>query len=493
MPAHFAFTATVYTPGRSLGRRATSPQTAWLRGLSGRARSVRDRQRRGQARSGSLLGAIRVRLIQSSERQRLIAARRRSFVSFVASASKGGAARCTPSELRAHVLAAKRHADLVVVMMHGGYEYVRSPSPMMRRLTNVALRAGATLVINGHPHVVGGLAATRRSLVAWTMGNLLFDQTVWPTFQSYVLTVDVRRGRIVRAVADPILIAGFEPRAVTGHQASDIARGIVGRSAGGFVADGPVAELIPGRARRVGATFVLPRAVYALPAGAWIAQARRGAVRGGTDLLWTGGFEDEDVLPGVLRAPLWTTGRPTRIPGRAYAAHGVVGIRLQHRAGASADAVLSPEHRVLLRTPPPHRALVVPGRRLTLIGLMRRSAAAYPAVDFRWYAKTRGPSYAHDRQAIGARVGTWTAFRVDVSIPAQATAVTPFVRLPPPATGSASVDIDDVRLIAWGDAGSFSPLFGYALVRGTATVRIVRDLLPGDAPPRTLRPRFVAR
>lgn len=433
--------------------------------------------------------------LSRAERHRLTKARRRSFLSYVASATKGGAARCTRSELRSHVVAARRRADLVVVMIHGGNEYVRSPSPLIRRLTDVAVRAGATLVINGHPHVAGGLAATRRSLVAWTMGNLLFDQTVWPTFQSYVLTVDVRRGGIVRAVADPIMIAGFEPRAVTGHQAVEVARGIAGRSAGGFVAAGPVAEFIPGRpARRVVETFELRRGVYELPPGAWIESTRRGSIRGGTDLLWTGGFEDEDVLPGNLRAPLWMIGPPIRLAGRPFAAHGRVGIRLHQRAGALADAVLSPEHRVLLRTPPPNRTLIVPGKEITVIGLTRRTAGAFPMLDLRWYAGTRGGSYAHGRHALGGRTSVWTRFRFDTSAPPRANAVTPSVRLPPPATGSASVDLDDVRLLSWARPHAFSPLFGYALVTKAATVRVVRDVLPGDTRPgsRSLKPRLVA-
>jgi hypothetical protein len=125
---------------------------------------------------------------------------------------------------------------------------------------------------------------------------------------------------------------------------------------------------------------------------------------------------------------------------------------------------------------------------------VRRSEAAFPAVDLRWYAGTRGESYAHERHAIGVRAGVWTRFRFETSVPARAEAVTPFVRLRPPATGLASVDVDDVRLLAWGAVDSFSPLFGYALVPEGATVRVVRDVLPGDARPgsRSLEPRLVA-
>lgn len=72
-------------------------------------------------------------------------------------------------------------------MIHGGYEHGRDLSVQVRRLSDIAVESGATLIVNHHPHVVGGLRFESGALTAWTLGNLLLDQTVWPTFESYDL------------------------------------------------------------------------------------------------------------------------------------------------------------------------------------------------------------------------------------------------------------------------------------------------------------------
>lgn len=41
-------------------------------------------------------------------------------------------------------------------MIHGGYEYGSQMSNRIQSLSDKAREAGATLVINHHPHVVGG-------------------------------------------------------------------------------------------------------------------------------------------------------------------------------------------------------------------------------------------------------------------------------------------------------------------------------------------------
>ena len=75
---------------------------------------------------------------------------------------------------------AKQAAALVVVMFHWGTEYATRPDDTQRRLARAASRAGAGLVVGAHPHVVQGMelirASDRSTLVAYSLGNALFDQ-----------------------------------------------------------------------------------------------------------------------------------------------------------------------------------------------------------------------------------------------------------------------------------------------------------------------------
>ncbi|MEJ7715124.1 MAG: CapA family protein [Thermoleophilaceae bacterium] len=138
-------------------------------------------------------------------------------VTYVAGPRKGGAARCDEGRLRRDVAALASRTDIVVAMIHGGFEYGRDPSGQIRALSDAAVAAGATMVINHHPHVVGGLRFANGRLTAWTLGNLLFDQTVWPTFESYLLRVAARQGKVVSAWIEPLRIQHFQPTGVFGR------------------------------------------------------------------------------------------------------------------------------------------------------------------------------------------------------------------------------------------------------------------------------------
>lgn len=97
---------------------------------------------------------------------------------YVAQGSSGGAARCSEGRLRRTVERQRAAGHDVVVMIHGAVEYERQQRPVIRRLTQVAAEAGATAVMNGHPHVVGGLTTQSGAVVAESLGNLLFDQEI---------------------------------------------------------------------------------------------------------------------------------------------------------------------------------------------------------------------------------------------------------------------------------------------------------------------------
>jgi poly-gamma-glutamate synthesis protein (capsule biosynthesis protein) len=78
------------------------------------------------------------------------------------------------------VTAAKKNADLVIVMMHWGTEYAVPPDAGQRALAKVLVDAGADLVVGAHPHVAQGMELLTRDgrsvPVIYSLGNALFDQ-----------------------------------------------------------------------------------------------------------------------------------------------------------------------------------------------------------------------------------------------------------------------------------------------------------------------------
>ena len=94
---------------------------------------------------------------------------------FDAGLDRSGAAPALPAYIRKDVRRAKRNADVVVVYFHWGIELDRSPTARQRRLARIALRAGSSVVLGAHPHVLQPRERRGSRLIAWSLGNFVFD------------------------------------------------------------------------------------------------------------------------------------------------------------------------------------------------------------------------------------------------------------------------------------------------------------------------------
>ena len=108
--------------------------------------------------------------------------------------------------------AAKEH-NIVVVSMHWGMEYQGGPSRRQEKLAHSMAQAGADLIWGHHPHVLQRIEWIDRkggqspALVAYSLGNALFDQTFIPdTRQSAVLTVRIDREGVRSMDISPTII-----------------------------------------------------------------------------------------------------------------------------------------------------------------------------------------------------------------------------------------------------------------------------------------------
>jgi poly-gamma-glutamate synthesis protein (capsule biosynthesis protein) len=67
-----------------------------------------------------------------------------------------------------------RH-DLVIVVLHWGDEYKEAPDDWQVSAARAFVDAGADAVIAHHPHVLQGIERYGKGLIAYSLGNLLFD------------------------------------------------------------------------------------------------------------------------------------------------------------------------------------------------------------------------------------------------------------------------------------------------------------------------------
>ncbi len=100
-------------------------------------------------------------------------------------------------------------ADAVIVLPHWGIEFERSPTRAQRALARAFAEAGAAAVVGAHPHVLQeweriDTADGREVLVAYSLGNFISNQQVWPRAMTMVLLLglgfDADGGASVHAV-----------------------------------------------------------------------------------------------------------------------------------------------------------------------------------------------------------------------------------------------------------------------------------------------------
>ncbi len=127
---------------------------------------------------------------------------------------------------------ARSRADVVIVFPHWGQEYVAKPNADQIRVGRALIDAGADMVIATHPHWVQGAEIYKGHLIAYSLGNFVFDQT-WSleTQQGAVLQLTFWGSRLVGASFVPVRIEdAHRPRFLDDAAGDDILRRIWGGS-----------------------------------------------------------------------------------------------------------------------------------------------------------------------------------------------------------------------------------------------------------------------
>jgi poly-gamma-glutamate synthesis protein (capsule biosynthesis protein) len=111
------------------------------------------------------------------------------YLSWEAGENTPGIAWAHPEKIQEGVRAAKSQADVVVVLFHNGYEIVQNVSGYQQAVAHLAIDSGASLVIGSHPHVLQRIETYNGGLIAYSMGNFVFDNFLFPPNYSAILSV----------------------------------------------------------------------------------------------------------------------------------------------------------------------------------------------------------------------------------------------------------------------------------------------------------------
>ena len=128
---------------------------------------------------------------------------------------------------------AKQHADLVIVFAHWGKEYDNDPYSTQPPLAKAWIDAGAGLILGSHPHVPGAIEEIDGSVVFYSLGNFIFDQTFWTaTMESALPEMTFQGNRLVQIRLHPFVAPDVQPNFL--DPATDDGKAVMHDHPGGF-------------------------------------------------------------------------------------------------------------------------------------------------------------------------------------------------------------------------------------------------------------------
>ncbi len=124
--------------------------------------------------------------------------------------------------VEADIIRLREKADFVVVSLHWGLEYMEFPSQDMVRLAHRLIDAGCDAIIGHHPHVMQGIEHYRDGVIAYSLGNFVFDKMWWrPCLDTAIakFTFSLKPRRRVDLELVPLMInERYQPAPLTGSQ-----------------------------------------------------------------------------------------------------------------------------------------------------------------------------------------------------------------------------------------------------------------------------------
>jgi poly-gamma-glutamate synthesis protein (capsule biosynthesis protein) len=79
----------------------------------------------------------------------------------------------------------RKSVDYLVVLVHGGHEFLSAPSPRLRETCRFLVEMGAQAVILQHPHALGGIEEYRGGQIVYGQGALVMDEPVYRARRSF--------------------------------------------------------------------------------------------------------------------------------------------------------------------------------------------------------------------------------------------------------------------------------------------------------------------
>ena len=116
----------------------------------------------------------------------------------IATDTSAGANPLNPIQQYYAIQEAKKKADYVLVIVHGGHEHFQLPSPRMQETYRFFIDAGADAVVNHHQHCYSGYEVYHGKPIFYGLGNFCFDDPnsrngIWNEGYMVILSFDQQK------------------------------------------------------------------------------------------------------------------------------------------------------------------------------------------------------------------------------------------------------------------------------------------------------------
>ncbi len=116
-----------------------------------------------------------------------------------------------PETIESEVRDAARRADVVIVSLHWGREYRESPLDGQVEFAHRIVDAGADLILGHHPHVLQPVERYRGGVIAYSLGNFLFDSPLRNCRETMILRCRLSKSGVSEVEQVPVGIRDHRP------------------------------------------------------------------------------------------------------------------------------------------------------------------------------------------------------------------------------------------------------------------------------------------
>ena len=125
-------------------------------------------------------------------------------------------------KIKKDIKSAKEKADILIVSLHSGEEYLKTPTQFQIDFSKMTIDAGADLVVGHHPHVVQknekypSTSSGQAGWIFYSLGNFVFDQGFSEeTMEGEILEVVIENKEIKEIIPKEIKINNyFQPEII---------------------------------------------------------------------------------------------------------------------------------------------------------------------------------------------------------------------------------------------------------------------------------------